>query len=405
MLIAELHTPKGKRFLFGVLALLSAFPALSTDLYMPGFLNIAREFHTNLDQVQLTLAFNFFGLGIGQLIWGPISDRYGRRKPAIVGIGIYAAASLACALSNSLSLLILARTVQGLCAASAVVVGRAIVRDLFEGQEMARALATVSSIYLISPMLGPLLGAAILNFSSWHFEFIVLTAVGIIAIFCVAKLPETLSEGARVTTGLGAAMKDYGFILKDREFRFGALQATISSFMIFIFVGFLPAVLMEHFGLNAMGYAIVFGSNAFFMIVSTRINHRLLRNHKVATVLRYAVIVQLVVSTLLFALGNLTGNFWVVTVLMIASIFSCATISGNSTTLALHNFKSKAAQAGALVGVSQNSISSVFMSLVSLLPIVALTKSLLFMWLVGLTGFVVLVLRERSQRKHAVDQS
>jgi len=401
--LSDLETPRGKKFLLGVLALLAAFPAISTDAYLPAFGQITEHFGVGIDRIQLTLSISFLGLGIGQLFWGPISDRFGRKKPALIGILVYIAASLTCALAPSVDVLMGARFFQAFGGAAAFLVGRAIVRDLYKGQEMARTLAAVSSIFLIAPILGPSLGAAILNVATWPWIFVAMAALGAIAFISLSRLPESLSPENRTQHGFASSISAYGRIIRDREFVFATMQASVASFIIFTFVASAPDVFMGHFGISEFWFAIIFGANAVGLLGGTQLNRHFLKSKKVQLALRYMVILQVSSATALAIFGGLTGVLWIVLPLLMLTTASGPSIAGNSTTLALHNFKKNAAQAAALLGVIQNLAAASIMAFVAFLPMDALYKMLLVLAGSGLLSLIVLLTRERELKKNPVD--
>lgn len=403
MKLADLETPRGRRYLLYVLALLAAFPAISTDMYLPGFKTISAYFGVGIDQIQLTLAISFFGLGLGQLFWGPLSDRYGRKRPALIGIVVYVLASLLCAFAPNVAVLMVGRLLQTFGGAAAFVVGRAIVRDLFHGQEMARVLAAVSSIFLIAPILGPSLGAAILSIASWHWIFVAMALAGVTAFFSLWALPESLQSQNRTSNGIKASIVAYGRIIRDREFGFATIQAMVASFMIFTFVSSAPDVFMGHFGVSPTWFGVIFGVNSLGLLGGTQVNRRVLKSKRVQVALRYAVTFQAICSLALAIFGGLTGWLWVVLPLLLLTTAAGPSIAGNSTTLALHNFKANAAQAAALMGVLQNLAAASVMAVIAFLPIDALAKMLIVICATGMLSAAVLLVRERELMRNPVD--
>ncbi|MEY4985834.1 MAG: hypothetical protein RLZZ359_720 [Actinomycetota bacterium] len=399
----DLRSSFGHKFLLGLLGLLSAFPALSTDLYLPAFKQISGSLGVTDSQLQLTLAISFFGLALGSLFWGTISDRFGRKVPTVVGIGIFVIASVACALAPSFAVLLIARLFQSLGGSAAFIAGRAIIRDLYSGQEMARVMAAVMSIFLIAPILGPSLGAAILSVADWRWIFYTLAIIGGVAIACMLLLPETLELQNRSSLGGIATLQNYTKILRDREYVFAILQTAASSFMTFSYVASAPSVYMGHFGISETWFAVIFGANAVGLLAMTQINRRLLKNIKVVRVLGGMVIFQASSGLLLFALGNLTESLFAVIPLVMLTLSASPSIGGNSTTLALHNFKVNAAQASALIGVIQSLSATFVMSLLAAVPLEPLLKMLTFMASVAVLALTVLVIRSRELKARPVD--
>jgi DHA1 family bicyclomycin/chloramphenicol resistance-like MFS transporter len=158
--------------------MMASLVPLSTDMYLPGFKSIAEDFSTTTSAIQVTLSASFVGIGIGMPIWGPISDRFGRRTPAAIGILLYLVGAILCANAADLSQLVAARFVLALGGAGVMVIGRAIVRDMFVGERMARTLGAVSSVLLVSSIISPSIGAIILQFTDWRWLFMALVILG-----------------------------------------------------------------------------------------------------------------------------------------------------------------------------------------------------------------------------------
>jgi len=392
----KLKAGKGRFALLLVLGAMAAFPAISTDLYLPGFPQVAQDFGVTVPQVQVTLSATFFGLGIGMMLWGPASDNRGRKNPALLGIAVYIFGSLLCALAPSLAVLTIARFLQALGGAAAVVVGRAIVRDLYEGQVMARTMAGVQSVFLIAPILGPSIGAFILQFGNWPWLFVFLAAFGVLGFFGVSRLPETLPPAARARQDARGAIRQYALILRDKSFAFAVLQAAAASFMIFGFVSSAPAVFMGEFGLSQSAFGVMFGVNAIGLVAATQINRAVLKRLSVAKALRYAVAIQATGALSMWVFGSIWPNLWVVLPLLLITTMTGPAIAGNSTTLAMANFPNSAAQASALVGLVQSLSSTIISAVLAFVPIAPLPKMLAALGIVAIAALLVLIARERQ---------
>lgn len=396
MQLETLKAGKGRLALLLVLGAMAAFPAISTDLYLPGFPQVAHDFGVTVPAVQVTLSATFFGLGIGMMLWGPASDNRGRKRPALLGIGAYILGSLLCALAPNLPVLTIARFLQALGGAAAVVVGRAIVRDLYDGQVMARTMAGVQSIFLIAPILGPSIGALILQFGNWPWLFVFLAAFGVLGFFGVTRLPETLPSAARAKHDARGAIRQYALILRDKSFAFAVLQASAASFMIFGFVASAPAVFMGEFGLSQSAFGLMFGVNAIGLVAATQINRAVLKRIPVAKALRFAVAIQATGALAMWVFGSIWPSLWVVLPLLMVTTMSGPSIAGNSTTLAMANFQNSAAQASALVGLVQSVSSATISAVLAFIPIAPLPKMLITMGIVAIAALLVLLARERQ---------
>jgi DHA1 family bicyclomycin/chloramphenicol resistance-like MFS transporter len=402
--LSDLESKGGKLKLVWILGLMAAFPALSTDFYLPAFPKVAADLGVNITDIQLTLSASFYGLAVGSLINGPISDRYGRKRPATVGIVIYVVASILCALAPNLTVLMIARFFQAFGGSASVVIGRAIARDLYSGQEMARILSSVSTIFLLVPIIGPSLGAAVLNVTTWHWIFGVLALFGAVALFAVARLPETLPKESRNQNDVLQALANYRQVIKDKEFRFATMQVATNSALIFGYLSSAPAVFMGLFGVSQSAFALMFASVAVVLVTVARINRKVLLKRSVSATIRGLVIVQFIGGALMMVALQFQPNMWVVLGLIMITVGCCNAIAGNCTTLALTNFRESAGSAGALVGVIQSTSAATVAAILAFIPVPPLPKMLGFMFIMALLALTIMLIRERSRRKELVIQ-
>jgi len=401
MKLSELTLPKNRWKLWGTLASLSAFPAMATDLYLPGFPAVAHQFSVSTYEVQLTLSSFFYGMAAGQLLWGATSDRLGRKLPTILGISLFIIGSIACAFAPNLWFLIIARFIQALGGAAAMTIVRAIVRDLYSGEEMARTMSAVMSIFMAAPILAPSLGALILQYGQWNWIFIVLAIFGVLAILNFAQMPETLPREQRQRNGVGDVIRVYGSILRTSEFNFAVLQASAASLMLFSYVSLIPSVLMVEFGATPAQFGIFFGVNALSLVAGAQINRRILKRLKVHEALRNFVIFQAIMAVVLFTLAHTFPVIWVILPMLMLTIGANTSIGGNSATMAMAPFKSSAAQASALVGVIQGLSGASIAAIAAVLPGQPLEKMTTMMLVIAAVANTVLFIRERKLKLQA----
>lgn len=351
--LARFETKRARLWLLVVLGSLSAFAPAATDLYLPAFPDVAVAFGVDPGAVQFTLSASLLGMALGQLLYGPLSDRYGRRAPLIVGLTVFMVSSLACAVAPSLSALVLFRFLQALGGSAGMVISRAIIRDLYSGAEMARMLSAMMTVFAIAPVLAPSLGAAILAFASWHWLFVVLAAFALYCLIGVLTLPETLPSERRTDHGLVGSMRAYGQIATNPVFRRATTIATMGSAMLFAYIASSPVVFIDSFGVSTLTYAVLFGVNSLALAFGAQLNMRLLRVYEIHTLLRTFTlvglaggVVMLVVSVLGLALPFLLVPLAVVYV-------SISGILGNAGAELMKPFPHNAASAAALSGVVQ----------------------------------------------------
>lgn len=218
-----LRREEGHIRLLVTLAAMTMFTAMCTDIYLPGFPLVAQLLHVQMVDLQLTFTSFTFGVGFGQLFYGPISDRFGRKNPAIIGLVLFITASVLCASATSLSVLIFYRFLQALGGAAGMVISRAIVRDRLSGVEMAKMMSVMGMIFVFSPAAAPTIGALILHWARWPWLFLALAIFGAVVLIGVVGLEESLPPENRNSHGVQQSFKNYWEISKSHEFRSAAL--------------------------------------------------------------------------------------------------------------------------------------------------------------------------------------
>jgi DHA1 family bicyclomycin/chloramphenicol resistance-like MFS transporter len=396
---SDLTKKEHRWFLWITMATLAAFTAVATDLYLPAFTEVAKDFSVTTKEIQLTLFSFFIGMAFGQLFWGPISDRYGRKPAVLVGITLFIAASIACVFAPNLWFLTFARAFQSFGGSVTMLASRAIVRDLFTGKEMARTMSAVSSIFMAAPILAPSLGAVILNFGSWHWIFVGLAIFGTLAALNFLRMPETLPMQSRTTDGIGQAIVKFGGIVRNVEFRFAIMQVMSQTLMLFAYVTMIPSVMMVELGLTPSEFGIMFGTNALALIIGSQINFRVLKRVSVRKALKWFVIVQASGAFLLLIVANSFHSVWAIVPILMVTIGVGSSIAGNSTTLAMAPFSSGAAQASGVVGVAQSLAATVISGLLSVLPGEPIVRMTFTMATIATIAITVLVIRERRLGK------
>lgn len=348
-----------------LLAALTMFAPMSLDAYLPAFPEIARQFGTDTGSVQLTMSACLLGLGLGQVLWGPVSDRYGRKRPLLVGVSVFIVASMLIAIAPSLPALIGLRFVQALGGAAGVVIARASVRDLFSGIDLARAMSLVVTVFALAPVVAPLIGSAVLLVLPWEWIFVVLAAFGAACIVGVIRMPETLTDEHRTDHGLVGAMRQYGTILSNPRFRFAAAVAALGSAALFTYISASPAVLIDSFGLSEVAFALSFAGLSLFFALGAQVNMRLLKTHPVIVLLRSNVALQVVASLAVLAAALLHVGVALFLAPLVIALMTVAGVNSNGMALALDPFPRGAASAAALVGGLQMAMGALASALLS----------------------------------------
>lgn len=266
------------RWLPLLLGFLQAVGPVSIDMYLPAFPTIERGFHAAPGAAQVTLATWILGLSVGQLAMGALADRFGRRAPLLFGTLLYSVASAGCALAPSMAWLAAWRFVAAIGASASMIVPRAMVRDLSDGHDAARLMAQLILILGAAPVLAPSLGGLVLQFANWRDIFWIMTGYGSLGLLLSFwKLPDTLPVPQRVKLHPAAMLLRYRAILTERSFITHALVLSFVSFALFAYLGGMPGVFIEHFGLSPARFAIVFGLVAACYILCSQLNVYLTR--------------------------------------------------------------------------------------------------------------------------------
>ncbi|GAA0904934.1 multidrug effflux MFS transporter [Streptomyces thermoalcalitolerans] len=336
---------------------LTATPPLSMDMYLPALPEVTRSLHAPAATVQLTLTACLVGMALGQLVVGPLSDRWGRRRPLLAGLAVYVLATALCALAPGVEVLVALRLVQGLSGAAGIVIARAVVRDLYDGVAMARFFSTLMLISGVAPIVAPLIGGQILRVTDWRGVFVVLTAVGVLLGTLVwTRLPETLPPAERHGGGVGETLGSIRRLLADRAFTGCLLTGGFAFAALFAYVTASPFVVQEVFGASPQTFSLLFGLNAVGLVVAGQINGRVLvgrvRLDRVLAV-GLALVILAAVALLLMTTGVFgdTGLTPVAAALFVLMSAMGITLP-NTQALALMRTRRHAGAASALLGTS-----------------------------------------------------
>jgi DHA1 family bicyclomycin/chloramphenicol resistance-like MFS transporter len=351
-----------------ILGALSACGPLAIDFYLPGFPAMALSFATDEKHIQTTLAAYFLGLSIGQLIYGPVADRFGRRVPLLVGVSLFTLASLACAFAPTLEWLIVARFVQALGGCAGMVLARAIVSDKCDAVGSAKVFSQLMLVMGLAPILAPMLGGVLVNSWGWQWIFILLTLFSAGCTLAVALgLPESMPAD-RPRRPLSGAPKLYGGLLLDPVFMGHALTGGIAMAGMFAYIAGSPFVFIKLYGVPAEHYGWLFGSNAAGFILTAQVNARLLSRHGPAWLLSRTVWVYMAAGIVLLALSAMQpAQLWPLLVPLFLCLASLGAIIPNASACAMNGQGSRAGSASALLGCLQFSLAAGAASLVGVL--------------------------------------
>lgn len=349
-----------------LLGAVTAVGPLSIDMYLPAFPAISDDLAATPARVQLSLTACLIGVAFGQLVGGPVSDRWGRRRPALAGTTGYVVVSLACALAPNAEALAGLRLLQGFAGGVGVVVARAVVRDLYSGADVARFFSRLLIIFGVAPIAAPVLGAAVLRVASWRGIFVALAVVTALLTIVMARwLPETLPQERRNPDGLAGAARAARLVLTDRAFVGYASTQGLAFAGMFAYISGSPYVLQDGFGLSPTTFSLVFGANAVGLIVLGQVNARLVGRYRTRPLFVGALTAGAGAAALLVA-GATTGQLWLILPALAGYVATIGMLMPNGTALALEEHARHAGTAAALLGAVQSGIASLAAPVVGL---------------------------------------
>ncbi len=349
-----------------ILGSLSAFAPLSTDMYLASFSSLAESFATDEGRVQLSLSVFFFGLSVGQLIYGPLVDRFGRKPPLVAGLTIFTLASAAITVVPTVEGFIVLRLCQALGGCAGMVVSRAVVADLFDERGSARFLSQMMLIQGLAPIVAPLLGGYILAVAPWQAIFVVLTLFGIGCLVASRALPETLPPERRHAVGVIGIVRAFGAVLGNRAFMAPALSGAFAAACIFAFITGSSFVYMRLHGVSQQHYGWLFGLNACGMIVASQVNRLLLRWFSTRQVMVGALVFNVTMGVVLVAMAADAPLPLLVALLMLC-LSTGPLIGANSMAIAMSQIATHRGTASSVLGVMQFAVASCASAAVGLL--------------------------------------
>lgn len=367
------HSTPNKRaatsgiFFVVILGALMAFTSLSTDIYLPAMPMMAAELQGN---VELTITGFLIGFSFAQLIWGPISDRIGRRIPLFIGMVLFVIGSAGCALSSDMPQIVFWRVFQAFGACTGPMLARAMIRDLYARTRAAQMLSTLVIISAIAPVIGPLLGGQIVTIASWRAVFWLLVVMGAAMFIALWWLPETLPGEKRLTTPISSAFGNYASLLKNREFMRYTLCVSFFYVAAYAFIAGSPFVYISYYHVDPQHYGWLFAVNIIGVMALSSVNRRLVQRHPLHTLLRVAAFVA-ALATVLLALSVKTHIGGMVAMVLTIFIFFSMNgiVAAASTAAALDTVPSNlAGSASALIGSLQYGsgiVSSLLLSVFS----------------------------------------
>jgi DHA1 family bicyclomycin/chloramphenicol resistance-like MFS transporter len=402
---AVVAAPVGGRRLRLIVALagLTALGPLSLDFYLPSLPRVAAELHGTASGAQLTLTACLAGLAAGQLFMGPLSDRFGRRVPLIVGMAAYVVTSVLCALAPSMPVLVLLRLLQGLAGAGGIVIARAVVRDLYEGHDAVRTFSLLMLVMGLAPILAPVIGGQLVGVVGWRGLFGVLAGAGVVILVAVlAWLPESWPRERRAGGGVRQSLRSIGRLTRDRRLMGYSIATGLAFAAMFAYIAGSPFVIENVYGASPQAFSLAFGVNALGQMLVAQANRRLVG--------RFTPWQLLLAGQVLIGIGGIAvlgvvaadvAGLPALLVPLFVVVASLGLVMPNSAALSLGSHPEAAGAASALLGVFQLAIGAIVAPLVGVGGAFTALPMAIVMAVVGVAGVAVLVTMVGKRRAEA----
>lgn len=366
-----IHSPsmaKSRRLWIAfVLGALSAFGPLSIDMYLPALPKLTEELHTNTSVAQLSLTACLIGLALGQLLVGPLSDVRGRKKPLLIALILYSVASILCAYSTSIWMLIFLRFIQGATGAAGIVISRASVRDMYSGTELTKFFALLMLVNGAAPILAPIAGGQLLHFVTWRGVFFVLFVIGILMWLAVTfGLKETLPRERRSPGGLKQTFSTFHLIITDRQFMGYAFSQGLVSAAMFGYISGSPFVLQDIFGVSPQLFSIIFAINGVGIIIASQLTGRLAGRVSELKLFIIGISLCAIGGVLLLLVVLLDAGLYAVIPSLFIVVSSVGMVGTTSFSLAMQNQSETAGSASAILGLLPFILGAIVAPLVGL---------------------------------------
>jgi DHA1 family bicyclomycin/chloramphenicol resistance-like MFS transporter len=390
-------------FLILILGSLTALAPFSIDMYLPGFPAIAKSLHTTTEKVSLSLSSFFIGISAGQLLYGPLLDKYGRKKPLYFGLVVYIIASIGCYFAASIESLIGLRFIQAVGSCAASVAAMAMVRDLFPVKDSAKVFALLILVLGASPMIAPTAGGYITDAFGWHLIFLILAVMAVLIMLAVIfGLPDSYRPDPTYSLKPKPILNGFLTVIKNPQFYTYAISGGIAFSGLFAYVSASPIVFMEVFKVSGKTYGWIFALLSVGFIGSSQVNSYLVRKYKSEQIVKWALVWMLVVSVL-FLIGSMQNWLGLAgTIVMIFGVLCGVGIaSPNTSALALAPFEKNAGSASALLGAFQMCIGSVVSVSISMFKSKSAIPMSTVMVTASAVAFIILLIGSRNIKETA----
>ena len=381
------------------LAALSAITPFAIDMYLPAFPSIATELQTTIPNVEFSLSIYFFGMAMGQLFGGPISDAYGRRPMIIIGLIVFGLSSVMLAITPYIEMFWVLRALQSFGGGIATVNVSAIVRDMFEGKESARIFSLIAMVMLMAPLLAPTLGSLVLKFFEWEVIFVLIALYTLFALsFYLFRFPSVKQKRVKITP-----IQNYKTVISHKTAMVFIVSQILCSSGLYTFITSSSFIYMEHFHISATQFSLFFGLNVLMIMFFGRLNAALVKRKEPLHLLRLGVMMQAFFGGMMFVLND--QSLYVLFPLFGLYVGMLGFIFSNAVSLTLEFFPTISASANAIIGVLQYSVGALMGFIASTLHDGTLFPITGVMMLVSLCGTILLLLGSRGYIPHHSGQS
>jgi DHA1 family bicyclomycin/chloramphenicol resistance-like MFS transporter len=388
-----------------ILGSMSALGPFSIDMYLPGFTGIAKDLNTTVANVSMSLSSYFVGISAGQLLYGPLLDRFGRKKPLFIGLLIYILASLGCVFVADINTFIGLRFIQAVGSCAATVASVAMVRDLFPIKEIPNVLSKLMLVIGLSPMLAPTIGGYVTSYWGWHIVFLILMCMGVFVLIASQMgLPKTHEPDLSISLKPKPIINNFIAIIKVPQFYTYALTGSVAFSGLFTYVAASPILFMNILKVDATIYGWIFAFMSLSFIGSSQLNSLLLRRYSSEQMIFGALIAQIIISTtfLILAINDVLGLYG--TIVMLFLFLACLGISNpNTAGLTLAPFAKNTGSASALMGATQLGIGALASFAVGVFVKDSMVPMVAIMTCTTIIAFIVLNIGKRKIKKTVVN--
>ena len=336
-----------RRFLLILLGMLTAFGPFITDMYLPCLPVMADGFQTSSSMIQLGLTTSMLGLAAGQIFFGPLSDKYGRRPPLLIAMWLFIISTILCLISPTVEWFIAFRFLQGIAGAGGIVISRSVATDLYAGQDLAKMLALIGAVNGIAPVAAPVIGGLLTDSVGWKGIFCVLLGLGCILLAACMRLRESLEEMKRLSGGVAATFRNFSSIIRHRRFLSYVLQMGFAQGILFGYIASSPFIIQQHYGFSALSFSICFGINAIAIGTGAALSVKFNSPEKCTLTGSIGMFVLAIAEG-----GVLFGeyDFWMYEIILFALLLTMGMTFTSSTTLAMDGERRKTGAASAFLG-------------------------------------------------------